>query len=107
MIRRIVKMTFEPAACAQFQEVFEQSKAKIRAFPGCRFLELWRCKSPDNIFMTYSHWDSEEALEAYRHSTLFKTTWAKTKPLFSDRPEAWSLDLESSTKQAQDDDITG
>lgn len=97
MIRRIVKMTFEPNACARFLEVFENSKEKIRAFPGCRHLELWRAKAPNNLFMTYSHWDSEAALEDYRHSDLFKTTWAKTKPLFADRPEAWSLDLESNT----------
>lgn len=90
-------MTFEPAACATFLEVFEESKNKIRAFPGCTHLELWRGKTPDNIFMTYSHWESEEALEQYRQSDLFRTTWAKTKPLFSARPEAWSLDLQSTT----------
>ena len=87
-------MTFEPTACPHFMEIFEASKDKIRTFPGCQHLELWRCKAPNqNIFMTHSHWDSEEALEAYRHSELFRTTWAKTKPLFTDRPEAWSLEL--------------
>lgn len=87
-------MTFEPTLCLQFLEIFETSKDKIRSFPGCRYLELWRCMAPNqHIFMTYSHWESEEALEAYRHSELFRTTWAKTKPLFSDRPEAWSLEL--------------
>lgn len=87
-------MTFEPTACPQFLEIFEASKDKIRSFPGCRHLELWRCTAPNqHVFMTHSHWDSEQALETYRHSELFRTTWAKTKSLFSDRPEAWSLEL--------------
>lgn len=106
MIRRIVKMTFEPSACTDFQAIFEENKAKIRAFPGCQYLELWRCKRPDNIFFTYSHWESEAALDSYRHSPLFRSTWAQTKALFADRPEAWSLNLESETKQAANDDIT-
>ena len=90
-------MTFEPTACPIFLEIFEASKDKIRAFPGCEYLELWRGKKPDHVFMTYSHWTSEAALEQYRKSELFKSTWAKTKPLFSARPEALSLDLQSTT----------
>ena len=93
MIRRIVKLTFAEKNCDTFLTIFEDSKDKIRAFPGCTHLELWRCKNPSNVFMTYSHWLSEADLENYRHSELFKKTWAKTKVLFSDRPQAWSMDL--------------
>ena len=93
MIRRIVKLTFQPEYCADFEAIFEASKNRIRAFPGCSHLELWHCKSPKNIYMTYSHWENEDALEAYRNSALFKSTWSKTKLLFSDRPQALSLDL--------------
>ena len=93
MIRRIVKLTFAEENCSEFLTIFENSKEKIRAFPGCTHLELWRCKAPDNVFMTYSHWESEDALEDYRQSNLFKTTWATTKVLFSDKPQAWSMEL--------------
>jgi len=31
-------------------------------------------------------------LEAYRQSELFKNVWSKTKPLFNDKPQAWSVD---------------
>jgi len=95
MIRRIVKMTFRPDQCEAFEAIFEASKDNIRAFPGCEHLELWRSRSPENVYMTYSHWTGEEALENYRHSDLFQKTWAKTKQLFADRPEAWSLDMTS------------
>lgn len=95
MIRRIVKMTFDPEKCLDFEAIFEESKNEIKAFPGCHHLELWHCHEPPNVYMTYSHWESEEALDIYRHSELFKTTWAKTKILFTARPQAWSLDLQS------------
>lgn len=93
MIRRIVKMVFQSDQCAAFEAIFEANKDKIRAFPGCEHLELWRCRRPSNIYMTFSHWRDETALEQYRQSDLFRETWKKTKILFADRPEAWSLDL--------------
>jgi quinol monooxygenase YgiN len=40
--------------------------------------------------MTYSHWEDEGALNAYRSSELFSNLWAKIKPKFSKKPEAWS-----------------
>ena len=94
MIRRIVKMTFQEDQVSTFQAIFAESKEKIRAFPGCEHLELLRCTKPANIFFTYSYWQDEERLNAYRHSELFQKTWAKTKVLFSDKPEAWSTELE-------------
>ena len=30
-------------------------------------------------------------LENYRNSALFKNVWAKTKVLFNDKPQAWSV----------------
>ncbi|MCC6723480.1 MAG: antibiotic biosynthesis monooxygenase, partial [Saprospiraceae bacterium] len=34
MIKRIVKLTFQPERLPDFMAVFEESKDKIRAFPG-------------------------------------------------------------------------
>lgn len=94
MIKRIVKMTFRPESVAKFKdEVFERSKAAIRAFPGCRHMELLADTSHPNILFTLSIWDSEAALQAYRDSELFKNTWAATKALFAERAEAWSLEV--------------
>jgi len=94
MIKRIVKMTFRPEAVDQFLKIFDESSPHIRAFEGCHHLELWRCKDPGNIFFTYSFWKDEAALDAYRHSDLFRGTWRRTKQLFDDRPEAWSVEVE-------------
>ena len=83
-------MTFQPEAVEAFLEVFEESKEKIRNFPGCHHLELLKDYTAPNIFSTYSLWDDEAALDAYRHSDLFKSVWAQTKPKFSAKPIAFS-----------------
>jgi hypothetical protein len=94
MIRRLVKMTFQPDKTEDFIAIFEASKLKIRGMAGCQHLELWR---REHIFFTYSIWESEEALNNYRQSELFKDTWSRTKALFAAKPEAWSLELQSET----------
>lgn len=94
MIKRIVKMTFRPEAVHTFiEEVFEPSKTAIRAFPGCRHMELLRYLKEPNVLFTLSYWDAESDLDNYRQSELFRNTWVKTKALFADRAEAWSVEV--------------
>ncbi|NVK49672.1 MAG: antibiotic biosynthesis monooxygenase [Cyclobacteriaceae bacterium] len=90
MLIRIVRMTFQEDQVQAFLENFHTNKKKIRSFPGCHHLELWQDENRKNIFLTYSHWESEEALNKYRDSELFKSVWSYTKTLFADRPVAFS-----------------
>lgn len=92
MIIRIVKMVFRPGEIESFQSLFEERKSLIRNFEGCTRLELWQDKNNPQIFFTYSWWDSEEHLNAYRSSHFFDDTWALTKQKFAARPEAWSVE---------------
>jgi len=92
MFVRIVKMSFNPHKIDLFLANFEENKKKIRATKGCELLVLYRDKNETNIFFTYSYWQSEQDLENYRKSELFENVWAKTKALFNDKPEAWSVD---------------
>jgi quinol monooxygenase YgiN len=96
MFVRIVKMSFSEEHIDDFLNNFEENKNKIRTFKGCNLLELYRDKNNSNVFFTYSYWESENDLEQYRQSDLFKSVWTKTKALFNSKPQAWSLDkLES------------
>ena len=90
MIIRIVKMHFALENRAAFEKIFSESASKIRAFNGCSYVHLLNDISDNCRYFTYSHWENEGALENYRNSELFKTTWAKTKVLFDAPPEAWS-----------------
>ena len=91
MIVRIVKLTFRPEEVENFKELFEQKKKKIRNFEGCLHLKLLQGANHSNIFFTYSHWQTENDLNNYRYSDLFSETWSATKLLFSDKPEAWTV----------------
>lgn len=92
MLIRYVRMTFQEDKVEDFLKVFDESKEKIRAMQGCRYLELMQDVNQPAVFMTHSHWLSEDDLNNYRDSELFKSTWAKTKPLFADKPLAFSVE---------------
>lgn len=91
MIVRLVQMSFKPENIDTFRELFAAREQLIRSSDGCRHLELWQDKNRAHIFFTYSIWESETHLEAYRSSTLFRDTWSMTKALFDGKPEAWTL----------------
>ncbi len=92
MLIRIVRMDFDPKRVDDFLALFESVKKKIAGFPGCSHLELCKDAHLDHVYYTFSKWESEDDLEAYRHSELFTDTWAKTKVLFGGKPMAYSLE---------------
>lgn len=91
MIVRIVKLTFHEQNISAFLEIFAESKERIRASDGCNLVELYRDTTNTSIFFTYSYWNEAADLENYRNSEFFKSVWSKTKVLFSEKPEAWSV----------------
>ena len=91
MITRVVKMTFKPESVQAFKEIFYASQKLIISFDGCNRVDLMRDLNNECVFFTLSYWESEEDLNSYRQSYLFKNTWSKVKPLFSEKAEAWSL----------------
>lgn len=98
MINRIVRLSFEPEKVSDFLKVFEDSKAFIADFPGCYGLSLLQDANHSNVFYTYSLWGTENDLENYRQSELFKTTWAATKALFNNKPMAFSTIVNQKVK---------
>ena len=92
MITRIVKMTFQAETIDAFLAVFEQHEEKIRNVEGCIQMEAFRALNEKQVVFTYSLWKSEDYLEKYRHSDLFKVVWQLTKPLFAAPAEAYSME---------------
>jgi len=92
MITRIVKMHFKSSHVDDFLELFASVQDKIRGFEGCQGLELLADITHTNIYFTYSHWESEAHLNAYRESDLFKKVWTQTKILFEEKAQAWSVE---------------
>jgi heme oxygenase (mycobilin-producing) len=91
-LTRIVRLTFKPSSVNEFLAIFDASKKQIRAFEGCQHLVLMKDLQQENIFYTYSIWQSDTHLQLYRKSHLFEETWSKTKALFADKPLAYTLE---------------
>jgi quinol monooxygenase YgiN len=92
MVTRIVKMSFEKSNAAQFLEIFNEHREQIRAAEGCSYLELWQTEEGDStLYFTHSKWESEDFLNNYRDSDIFKIVWPKTKALFNAPPQAWTV----------------
>ncbi len=92
MLIRIVKLTIHPDKIDEFKSIYESHMELIRERKGCEKLELLQEKGRySNVVMTYSYWQSEEDLAAYRDSELFIKVWKTVKPLFSAKAEAWSM----------------
>jgi len=96
MLIRIVRMTFRAESTADFLRIFRRSENFIRQMPGCRHLELWQDADAPHVYCTYSHWESAEALNAYRRSELFGQVWPATKALFAAPAQAFSVNPISS-----------
>lgn len=92
MIIRIVKMTFQADKAEEFIRHFKSVKEQIRAFPGCTSVSLHRDTADQLVFYTYSTWKSEDDLNLYRKSDLFRSTWSLVKTLFASRAEAFSME---------------
>ncbi len=86
-------MTFTEENVPAFLEIFKASRDKIAAFPGCRSVELLQDYHLPHVYSTYSHWDSDEALNHYRKSEFFGSVWKPTKALFSEPAQAFSFKL--------------
>lgn len=85
-------MHFRTGESEAFLKIFNVSKHMIRQFEGCQHLCLYNEAGLPDVFFTYSIWTSQEHLDAYRESELFNATWKKTKALFADKAQAWSLE---------------
>jgi hypothetical protein len=89
-IQRIVKMTFHKNHCEAFETYFNEIKNQVGNQPGCHGVKLLKEENETGVYFTYSVWDSQEHLDAYRFTPLFKMVWPKVKEWFADKPEAWS-----------------
>ncbi|NNC95245.1 MAG: antibiotic biosynthesis monooxygenase [Chitinophagales bacterium] len=92
MITRIVKMEFRSDEVDSFVKRYWEVQPVISGFEGCTHVELLRDVNHNNVFFTYSKWESEEHLNTYRNSEFFKQTWIWTKALFINKPMAWSVE---------------
>ena len=84
-------MEFKQDKIDSFLKIFERQKEFIENFNGCKGVKLYKDAEKNNVFYTYSLWESLDDLNAYRRSETFIKTWDEVKKLFSAKPMAFSL----------------
>ncbi len=92
MIVRIVQLHIKSAHVALARERVREVAPKVRNFAGCHYLEILFDIHHAGRVVTYSHWESEAALNKYRDSEVFKTFWTAVKPLFETNAVARSME---------------
>ncbi|ACF14489.1 Antibiotic biosynthesis monooxygenase [Chloroherpeton thalassium ATCC 35110] len=90
MIIRLVKMSFQPQESTRFLSLYKQVHPKILSFPGCVSVELLHEVHDEHAYTTYSLWQNNDALEAYRQSDFFKATWTEVRKMLRSKTLAIS-----------------
>jgi hypothetical protein len=91
MIHRFVKLEFSRKELPAVRTLFANAAPHVRDFEGCEYLEILFDVKQRGKVITYSHWQSLEHLDAYRHSPVFQDFWLTIKPHFTKPAEAWSM----------------
>jgi quinol monooxygenase YgiN len=92
MIVRVVELKIEKEKLPLALEKLEAIAPKVRVMEGCSYLEISNGIKDKGMILTYSHWSSIDALNAYRSSEIFRNFWGDIKKLFAEPARAWSLD---------------
>lgn len=93
MIKRIVRLQFNPDKVEEFLNVYKKHINSMAKRPECISLELLKEKGTLSTFYTFSIWESEDALHEYRSSEYFRDIWGRIKPWFSEKAQAWTLEM--------------
>lgn len=86
-------MHFYEAGKEEFLVLFDQVSYHILSQEGCHALSLYADMADPCILYTDSLWETEDHLEAYRGSQLFRDTWKRTKLFFAQKAAAWSMEV--------------
>ena len=90
MVIRLVELSIQKDKLSIAKNILADVAPKVRNSPGCRHLRILMDLHNPSRITTYSHWNSEADLNAYRTSDVFKNFWTEIKPLFAVPAKAWS-----------------
>jgi|SRR5690554_411182 len=90
MIIRIVELNIQRDELVKAGSLLEEVSSKVRSMNGCSHLHILEDMHQAGHITTYSHWESEQHLNDYRKSVIFRNFWGAIKPLFASPARAWS-----------------
>lgn len=71
---RLIHVKVAPQACAEAERIWKQDCAPLMIKqPGCLSEELLKCLDEPGEYISYSEWESDAAIDAYRKSKDHET----------------------------------
>jgi heme-degrading monooxygenase HmoA len=81
-IIRLIYVRVEPGQAAEAERLWKQDCAPLMIRqPGCRSERLLKCLDEPGAYISYSEWDSEDAIDRYRKSEDHKTIQAHARAI--------------------------
>lgn len=72
-IVRLIHVKVAPQACDEAERIWKEECAPLMIKqPGCLSEELLKCLDARGEYISYSEWEDDEAIEAYRRSADHK-----------------------------------
>lgn len=79
---RLIHVKVKPEQKAQAEKVWKEECAPLMIkSPGCLSEELLKCLDEDGEYISYSQWESPQAIEAYRKSPAHEEIKSHTEGL--------------------------
>ncbi len=85
-------MTLKEAHVDSFKKRIPIISIEVRRVSGCMHNDIFRDKNKDNVFYSYTIWNSEEDIEKYLNSQYYKEIWNDLWDYFKIEPQAWKID---------------
>lgn len=93
MIGVVATLKVQPEKSAEFEKVFLDLAAKVKANePGCLMYQLTKSRTDAGVYKVLEVYASEEALKAHGGTDYFKAAGAAMGPTMAGRPEIEYLD---------------
>lgn len=93
MIGVVATLKVQPAKAAEFEKVFLDLAAKVKANePGCLVYQLTRSKTEEGVYKVLELYASADALKAHGSTDYFKAAGAAMGPTMAGAPSIEYLD---------------
>ena len=92
MIIRVVKIPIKDASINSFIKRIPIISNEVRRVSGCIHNDIFRDKMKENIFYSYTIWNSDEDIEKYLGSQYYKDIWGDLWDYFEGTPKSWKID---------------
>lgn len=93
MIVLVATLTVQPDKTAQFEAVFTELAAQVRANEkGCRLYQLTRTRKDAGVYKVLELYDDQAALDAHMQTEYFKGAAGKFGGLLAGKVDAEFLD---------------